>query len=766
MAQRKKSKRTKNINKTFYTNISVLLLSILSLIMVILKNKMGIIGGFVAKVYFTVFGMTAYVAPILIVYYYFAFRKKLINRNNFNKNISLFLLFINAMPIVAIIFDKGGIFNARISNSYELAKSFSGAGVLGVSLHFLLEKLVGNIGIYVLTLANLFFAYLSFFNVTFSAVVHNTSMKIKGAKERISQRQYEIKKEKYLPKSEKVDKVDSDDFSNEFNISKEKTLNSNEESEPSINYYISTSDEEDLSEESNFESFQEDKTGQVHVPNFESENTFNYEKPPIELLTKPNKNFKSDSQELLKENGSKIVKTFSNFGIDVEVVNINSGPTVTSYEVKPEAGIKVSRIVNLSNDLSLALATMGIRIEAPIPGKPYVGIEVPNVNKDMVSLRDLFISGDFDVDDNDLTVALGKNLFGKPIYAKINEMPHVLIAGATGSGKSVCINTIIMSLIFKYSPDDVEFIMIDPKRVELSIYNSIPHLKGRKVVYDSARATNSLEYAVREMVDRYEKFAKNKVRDIGSYNELILRRGEKKMPFLVVIVDELSDLMMESSKEVENHITRLAQMGRAAGVHLIIATQRPSVDVITGVIKANIPSRISFQVSSSIDSRTILDMAGAEKLLGKGDMLFSSPKFSKPMRLQGAFVADKEVERVVAYIKNQNDDIKSDSSFNDAIEPKKNSGDNGLEDEDDLLQEAIEFVIKEQQGSISAIQRRFSVGYNRAGRIIDQMEKLGIVGKHEGSKPRKILKDISYLTQQKEMQEKEEINENFEDEYS
>lgn len=761
MTQRKKSKSTKNINKTFYTNIIVLLLFIISFLMVILKDKMGIIGSFVAKAFFIVFGMTAYVAPILILYYFFVFRKKMIKKDNIKKNISLFLLFLNAMIIAAIIFDKGGIYNTRISNSYELAQNFSGAGVIGVSLHFLIEKLIGNIGIYVLTLANLFFAYLSFFNVTFSTVVHNTSMKIKGAKERIDQRQYERKKEKYLPK---LDEIDSDESSHVHADFEEESFQSNRE--PSINYYTPTSDDLDLSDEDNFEDFQEDLTGQVHVPILENEDEFNYEKPPVELLAKPNAKFTSDSQELLKENGSKIVQTLSSFGIEVEVVNINSGPTVTSYELKPEAGIKVSKIVNLSNDLSLALATTGIRIEAPIPGKPYVGIEVPNVNKDMVSLRDLFILGDFDVDDNDLTVALGKNLFGKPIYAKINEMPHVLIAGATGSGKSVCINTIIMSLIFKYSPDDVEFIMIDPKRVELSIYNGIPHLKGRKVVYDSARATNSLEYAVREMVDRYEKFAKNKVRDIGSYNELILKRGEKKMPFLVVIVDELSDLMMESSKEVENHITRLAQMGRAAGVHLIIATQRPSVDVITGVIKANIPSRISFQVSSAIDSRTILDMSGAEKLLGKGDMLYYPSKFPKPMRVQGAFVADKEVERVVAYIKNQNDDIKSDISFNDAIEPKNNSGNNGLEEEDELLQEAIEFVIREQQGSISAIQRRFSVGYNRAGRMIDQMEKLGIVGKHEGSKPRKILKDISYLTQQEEMQEKDEFDENFEDEYS
>ncbi|MDO5026584.1 MAG: DNA translocase FtsK 4TM domain-containing protein [Tissierellia bacterium] len=759
MTQRKKSRRSKNNNKTFYTNIIVLLLMISFFLMVVLKDKMGIIGSLVAKAFFIVFGMTAYVAPILILYYFFAFRKKLINANNLKKNISFFLLFINAMVILAIIFDKGGIYNARISNSYELAKGFSGAGAIGVSLHFVLEKLIGNVGIYVLTVANLFFAYLSFFGMTFSSLVHEASDKLKDAKLKREKKQFEKKQEKYLPKV-----VDNKVKDGEFEIDQEDFSNS-KQTEPYINYYRPISEDESFDESYEKEHFEEDGNGQVVVPNLGQDDSFNYEKPPIELLAKSNTKFTGDSQELLKENGSKIVNTLASFGIDVEVVNINSGPTVTSYELKPEAGIKVSKIVNLSNDLSLALATTGIRIEAPIPGKPYVGIEVPNVSKDTVSLRDLFVMGDFDTDDNDLTVALGKNLFGKPIYAKINEMPHILIAGATGSGKSVCINTIIMSLIFKYSPEDVEFIMIDPKRVELSVYNGIPHLKGRKVVYDSARATNSLEYAVREMVDRYEKFAKSKVRDIASYNELMKERQDKKMPFLVVIVDELSDLMMESSKEVENHITRLAQMGRAAGIHLIIATQRPSVDVITGVIKANIPSRISFQVSSAIDSRTILDISGAEKLLGKGDMLYYPAKFPKPMRVQGAFVADKEVERVVAYIKNQNDDIKTDVSFNEAIEPK-NGGNNGLDEEDDLLQDAIEFVIREQQGSISAIQRRFSVGYNRAGRIIDQMEKLGIVGKHEGSKPRKILKDLSYLTQDKDMQEKDDLDEGLEDEFS
>lgn len=752
MVQKNKKKKTKKNNTVFYANVIMLFVMLIFLLMIFIKDGMGIVGRFVAWIFFVVFGLAAYVTPIMILYFYFAISKKAINENNKARYISLFVLYINALIIIAIVFDTGGNYSFRISNSYELANDYSGAGLIGVTLHFLIQKLIGNIGIYILTAVDLFFAYLSFFNRSLSSVVHDTSFRMKNAKEKYQQRKFEKKQEKYLPEVKFKDKNIKDN--NKFTAT----------AEPEINYYTPSEidDGEEIEEISNFT---EDDSGQVQFTIDDDYEEFYYEKPPIELLSKPTVNFKRDSQDVLVRNGQIIVDTLDSFGINASVVNINSGPTVTSYEVKPEAGIKVSKIVNLSNDLSLSLATTGIRIEAPIPGKPYVGIEVPNTNKDMVSLRELISVDEFSEDDNDLTVALGKNLFGKPIFAKINEMPHILIAGATGSGKSVCINTIIMSLIFKYSPEDVEFIMIDPKRVELSVYNGIPHLKGRKVVYDSARATNSLDYAVREMVDRYEKFAKNKVRDIGSYNELILKRGLKKMSYLVVIIDELSDLMMESSKEVENHITRLAQMGRAAGVHLIIATQRPSVDVITGVIKANIPSRISFQVSSAIDSRTILDTAGAEKLLGKGDMLYYPTKFPKPMRVQGAFITDGEVERVVTFIKNQNDEIQVDKDFEEAIEVKKN-GDGGLEDKDELLDEAIDFVIREQQGSISAIQRRFGVGYNRAGRIIDQMEKLGIVGKHEGSKPRKILKDVSYLTQNDEMQNEEYVDEDKEDEFS
>ncbi|MFM1543937.1 DNA translocase FtsK, partial [Helcococcus ovis] len=523
--------------------------------------------------------------------------------------------------------------------------------------------------------------------------------------------------------------------------------------EPKISYHKQNTENNSVNKEIDEEN-DYDQLGIVYDDNYQ------YTKPPMDLLNNQIES-KTDDETRLLGNADIIVDTLESFGISSEVVNINNGPTVTSYEVKPQSGIKVSKIVNLSNNLAMALASPGIRIEAPIPGKPYVGIEVPNQNKDIVTFKSLISTDEFQKEDDDITVAVGKDLFGKPLYAKINEMPHLLIAGATGSGKSVLMNVIIMSIIYKYSPNEVEFIMIDPKMVELKIYSGIPHLKGRKVVTKAQEATASLYEAVKEMTTRFEKFSKTGCRDIKSYNKKVEEDNEdgtlEKMPYLVVIIDELSDLMMEASKDVENYITRLAQMGRASGVHLLIATQRPSVNVITGIIKANIPSRIAFQVASNIDSRTIIDMSGAEKLLGKGDMLYYPGKLPKPKRAQGAFLTDSEVERVVTFVKNKNEEIKHDESFNKVITEAANKSGESVDDLDELFDEAVNFVISENQASISAIQRRFRVGYARAGRIIDQMTRKGIVSEQDGSKPRNILKTLEEI----EMEDSnEEIIEN------
>ncbi|EGC83083.1 stage III sporulation protein E [Anaerococcus hydrogenalis ACS-025-V-Sch4] len=444
----------------------------------------------------------------------------------------------------------------------------------------------------------------------------------------------------------------------------------------------------------------------------------------------------------IKDKAKRIEECLDSFGIKSKVVQINIGPTVTCFELKPQRGVKVSKILNLSDDLSLALATSDIRIEAPIPGKSHVGIEVPNSVKEVVGLKEMIASEEFIKNNKELPFVLGKSISGSPKVSAIEKMPHLLVSGATGSGKSVCINTIIMSILYKHSPDEVKLLLIDPKIVELSIYNGIPHLI-MPVITDPKKASSSLFWAIREMERRYKLFEENHVRDISSYRDLTeIDEKIEKLPYVVIIIDELSDLMMTAAGEVEDYITRLAQKSRACGIHLIIATQRPTVDVITGTIKANIPSRIAFAVTSQIDSRTILDMSGAETLLGKGDMLFSPSDAMKPMRIQGAFVSDSEVLRVVNYIK-QTREEEYDKEAMETVEEKTKVVEN--DDEDELINEAIEIIINENTASVSLLQRKLKVGYARAGRIIDQLEARGVVGGYEGSKPRKVLVDHSYL---------------------
>jgi S-DNA-T family DNA segregation ATPase FtsK/SpoIIIE len=465
-----------------------------------------------------------------------------------------------------------------------------------------------------------------------------------------------------------------------------------------------------------------------------------YVYPPYELLiedddtAQDSKNIRS----LVIDGAKKLEETLASFGVSAKVINVTHGPTVTRYELQPSAGVKVSRIVNLSDDIALNLAAPGIRIEAPIPGKAAIGIEVPNKEVNMVRIRDVIESREFSQHPSRVSFAVGKDVSGDIIVADIAKMPHLLIAGATGSGKSVCINSLIVSLLYKASPEEVKLLMIDPKVVELGIYNGIPHLLI-PVVTEPKKAAGALNWAVQEMVNRYKTFADKQVRDIKGYNELVSKTGEgQPMPQIVIIIDELADLMMVAPNDVEDAICRLAQMARAAGMHLVIATQRPSVDVITGVIKANIPSRISFAVSSQIDSRTILDMAGAEKLLGRGDMLLHPVGKPKPVRVQGACITDAEVEKVVDFVKAQGEAL-----YNDDIIEEINSDDtpvdNNDSDADELLPKAIELVIDAGQASVSLIQRKFKVGYARAARIVDQMEERGIVGGFEGSKPRQIL---------------------------
>ena len=489
----------------------------------------------------------------------------------------------------------------------------------------------------------------------------------------------------------------------------------------------------------------EDKTKEVlqleHAMIVEDEN---YEYPPIELLGKGPKKGLKGGAKALTDTATKLQKTLYSFGVSAKVENVSVGPAITRYELKPAEGVRVSKIANLADDIALNLAAETIRIEAPIPGKQAVGIEVPNKEKEAVHLREVLESEEFEDNKSKLTVALGKDVAGNIQLADIAKMPHVLIAGSTGSGKSVCINTIITSIIYNAKPSEVKMVMVDPKVVELSVYNGIPHLLI-PVVTDPKKAAGALAWAVQEMDNRYNLFASKGVRDLKGYNKAIEKEeGMGKLPQIVIIVDELADLMMVAAKDVEEAICRLAQKARAAGMHLVIATQRPSVDVITGLIKANVPSRIAFAVSSQVDSRTILDSVGAEKLLGKGDMLFFPAGAPKPVRVQGAFVSDEEVEKIVDFVKQNgtatySEDILETIENNNKTEKELIQEQAEDDDTDPFLMDAIEAVVEQKAASTSFIQRRFKVGYARAGRIIDQMEERGIISGYQGSKPREVL---------------------------
>lgn len=480
-----------------------------------------------------------------------------------------------------------------------------------------------------------------------------------------------------------------------------------------------------------------DMVDDVHIEGADTVENADYQLPSYNLLQLPPQHDQSGEYSVIQANAKKLEQTLQSFGVKAKVTQVHLGPAVTKYEILPDIGVKVSKIVNLQDDLALALAAKDIRMEAPIPGKSAIGIEVPNSEVAIVTLREVLESKDGAKPEALLQVALGRDITGQAVLAELNKMPHLLVAGSTGSGKSVCINGIVVSILMRTKPHEVKLMMIDPKMVELNVYNGIPHLLA-PVVTDARKASQALKKVVAEMERRYDLFSHTGTRNIEGYNGHVQKVNEQtdekhpKLPYIVVIVDELADLMMVASSDVEDSITRLAQMARAAGIHLIIATQRPSVDVLTGVIKANIPSRIAFAVSSAIDSRTILDMGGAERLLGRGDMLFLPAGASKPKRVQGAFLSDQEVESVVTFVIEQ-----QKAQYQEEMIPTEEE--TILEETDELFDEAVQLVVSMQTASVSMLQRRFRIGYSRAARIVDQMEQRGIVGPPEGSKPRQVL---------------------------
>ena len=543
--------------------------------------------------------------------------------------------------------------------------------------------------------------------------------------------------------SNKVKKESSPEFGPPIEVSQESTTVSTEV-EDKVTDDLPASHSYAEEDQKIKQELQDINHGDFEIKQTTQSKNFNYKKPPINLLS-PIKNVdQSQDKALIQKNTEVLESTFKSFGVHVIVKKAVLGPTVTRYEVQPAVGVKVSKIVNLADDLALALAAKDIRIEAPIPGKPLIGIEVPNRTTSAVSFKDVMAHQDAKSKEVSLDVPLGKDVEGKVISADLRKMPHLLIAGSTGSGKSVAINTIITSVLMKAYPEDVKLVLIDPKMVELSVYNGIPHLLI-PVVTDAKLATNALRKTVKEMERRYQLFAAGGVRNITEYNQKVAENNAdknnsvmEKLPYIVVIVDELSDLMMVAGHDVEDAIVRLAQMARAAGIHMILATQRPSVDVITGLIKANVPSRISFAVSSGVDSRTILDQVGAEKLLGRGDMLFLPIGAAKPERVQGAYISVTEVEKIVSWVKDQQEAV-----YNEDMIPSKNDSEGQAESEDEpedeFYDQAVALVRKQQSASVSMLQRRFRIGYNRAARIVDEMEAKGIVGPSEGSKPRQVL---------------------------
>lgn len=742
--KRKKSKYTKkSANRKFNKksfSIFFMFISLIGFIFLILPNT-GRLGDFITYTNFRIFGFMSYFV-FIFVFTSFLF----VCMDKFKKNLRIFnILFILILLTMAILSMKflDKTLSLSIKNAQRLIRE--SGGILGVNISFYLERLIGSAGIIILYIIFWISLIKNLLGISYKDLITKTKektvifgnfigknyMKISN-KIKIYFREKKLKKIRNNRENKKREEIDKKE-----DLSKNKVIKIEEEVEKE-----NKDDFDQRFEKAKINSY---KSKQVDLSDFDQtfkeEYTLNYKFPKLDLLDDRDDDSELDQNDI-KDKARRIEECLDSFGIKSKVVQINIGPSVTCFELKPQRGVKVSKILNLSDDLSLALATSDIRIEAPIPGKSHVGIEVPNSQKEVVGLKEMIASEEFMKSTKELPFVLGKSISGLPKVSAIEKMPHLLVSGATGSGKSVCINTIIMSILYKHSPDEVKLLLIDPKIVELSIYNGIPHLI-MPVITDPKKASSSLFWAIREMERRYKLFEENHVRDISSYRDLSeIDENIEKLPYVVIIIDELSDLMMTAASEVEDYITRLAQKSRACGIHLIIATQRPTVDVITGTIKANIPSRIAFAVTSQIDSRTILDMSGAETLLGKGDMLFSPSDAMKPMRIQGAFVSDSEVLRVVNYIK-QTREEEYDKKAMETVEEKTKIVEN--DDEDELIDEAIEIIINENTASVSLLQRKLKVGYARAGRIIDQLEARGVIGGYEGSKPRKVLVDHSYL---------------------
>ena len=797
MAKKRRYKKSKKTaSKLDLAVVSIIMLSIL--LAVLIYTKSGVIGVKLNEILGGMFGIMQYVLPIGG----FAIGIKLATdgRDTLTSKLIQYAIFIVSLSILfSVVQISSGELQSNkelsevVKDAYSLGEQSKGGGAIGAVAAVPLAKLLGDVGAVILCIGVAVVFLVFTFGINMSDLINMFVEKIEDRREeRLEEKEERSKQEIKETATERRKREREERMEERARIKAEKIAKAQKEKELMDNqikinfggrileepegpkglkkYDHSNDDLEPLTKDSKKEmqpdviennlfkqeeEKKEDKKKEVlqleHAMVVEDEH---YEYPPVELLSKSKAKTLKGGAKALTDTATKLQKTLYSFGVSAKVENVSVGPAITRYELKPAEGVRVSKIANLADDIALNLAAETIRIEAPIPGKQAVGIEVPNKEKETVHLREILESKEFQENKSKLTIALGKDVAGNPQLADIAKMPHVLIAGSTGSGKSVCINTIITSIIYNAKPSEVKLVMVDPKVVELSVYNGIPHLLI-PVVTDPKKAAGALAWAVQEMDDRYNKFASKGVRDLKGYNKAIEKEGGiGKLPQIVIIVDELADLMMVAAKDVEEAICRLAQKARAAGMHLVIATQRPSVDVITGLIKANIPSRIAFAVSSQVDSRTILDTVGAEKLLGKGDMLFFPSGAPKPSRVQGTFVSDEEVEKIVDFVKSNgtatySEDILESIENNNKTDKELAQEQATDDDTDPFLMDAIQTVVETGQASTSFIQRRFKVGYARAGRIIDQMEERGVISGYQGSKPREVLMTLEKLNELK-----------------
>ena len=783
-APKKRNSKSANIslikNKQF-TAIILFAIGVLSFCIALIDAE-GLWGA-LRTFAFGIFGFNAFIFPLFLLVFSALIAIDKTNKKIITKIIEVILLLTMISIILHIIeFSSAQTYMDSIKdayNSYKIDDKMLGGGVWGAIIGGLLLVVTGGSRPAALVIAFLFLfiILLILSNITLGNIIRSfskpakkigeyTSDKISEYGEKIEQRnlEREQRKKEFNPDVDlgpepiqlnNYNEIDVDELPSFASVIEQKNSVEEVKKEPidnviNLNDIIKKNTKTNSKKVETIEELEVKEADEVvnDEDKVDSHDVKPYILPSLDCLNLPKNDNSVGFENELKQNANKLVETLKSFGVETRIVDIARGPSVTRYEIQPAAGVKISKITNLSDDIALNLAASGVRIEAPIPNKAAVGIEIPNKNRQSVTLREVIDTSAYKNAKSKLTVALGKDITGEFVYSDLVKMPHLLIAGTTGSGKSVCLNSMIVSILYNATPDEVKLLMIDPKQVEFTIYNGIPHLLV-PVVSDPRKASGALGWAVTEMLTRYKTFSENAVRDISGYNSICESQGKKKMPQIVIFIDELSDLMMAAPNEVEDSICRLAQMARAAGMHLVIATQRPSVDVITGIIKANIPSRISLSVSSQVDSRTIIDSVGAEKLLGNGDMLYYPVGIPKPIRVQGCYLSDKEVENVVNFIKNQEQSVYDDDVMKEIDRHAANSGskkkDNTASNEEDsgpadeMLPKAIEAVVEAQSASTTLLQRKLKLGYARAARIIDELESRGIIGPYEGAKPRKVL---------------------------